>query len=67
MKIYHLLEDIVFRVQLDVLKDVDLIIMILDDIVPFDGKNGFFHVVTRSYDTYEEALERRNELYTYEL
>ncbi len=57
------LEDVVFRVQLDVLKDVDLDYYDLDDIIPFPGKNGLFHIVTEGYDSYEEALERRNELY----
>ena len=57
------LEDIVFRVQLDVLKDVDLDYYDQDDIIAFDGKNGFFHIVTQGYDNYEEAVERRNELY----
>ena len=57
------LEDIVFRVQIDVLKEVDLDYYDPDDIVAFPGKNGLFHIVTEGYDTYEEALERRNELY----
>ena len=58
-----LLENVIFRVQLDVLKEVDLDYYDLDDIIPFPGKNGLFHIVTEGYDTYEEALERRNELY----
>ena len=57
------LEDIVFRVQLDVLKDVDLDFYDLDELVVFEGKDGFKHVFTEGYTTYEEALERRNELY----
>ena len=57
-----LLENVIFRVQLDVLKEVDLDYYDLDDIIPFE-KNGLFHIVTEGYDTYEEALERRNELY----
>ena len=56
------LEEIVFRVQLDVLKEVDLDYYDQDDIEAFPGKNGFL-IVTEGYDTYEEALERRNELY----
>ena len=57
------LEDIVFRVQLDVLKEVDLDFYDLDELVVFEGKDGFKHVFTEGYDSYEEALERRNELY----
>ena len=57
------LEEVVFRVELDVLKDPDTDYYGLDDIVPFAGKNGFFHIVTDSYDTYEDALKRRNDLY----
>jgi hypothetical protein len=57
------LEDIVFRVQLDVLKEVDLDFYDLDELVVFEGKDGFKHVFTEGYGSYEEALERRNELY----
>ncbi len=57
------LEEIVFRVQLDILKDFDRDYYDLDDIRPFLHKNGLFHIVTEGYDSYEEALERRNELY----
>ena len=37
--------------------------MILDELVVFEGKDGFKHVFTEGYSSYEEALERRNELY----
>ena len=57
------LEDIVFRVQLDALKDVDLDFYDLDELVIFEGKNGIKHVFTEGYETYENALVRRNELY----
>ena len=57
------LEDIVFRVQLDVLKEVDLDFYDLDELVVFEGKDGFKHVFTEGYGSYEDALERRNELY----
>jgi hypothetical protein len=57
------LEDIVFRVQLDVLKEVDLDFYDLDELVVFEGKDGFKHVFTEGYESYESALERRNELY----
>ena len=57
------LEDIVFRVQLDVLKEVDLDFYDLDELVVFEGQDGFKHVFTEGYASYEEALERRNELY----
>ena len=57
------LVDIVFRVQLDVLKEVDLDFYDLDELVVFEGKGGFKHVFTEGYSSYEEALERRNELY----
>jgi len=57
------LENIVFRVQLDVLKEVDLDFYDLDEIVIFEDNEGFKHVFTEGYSSYEEALERRNELY----
>ena len=34
-----------------------------DELVVFEGKDGFKHVFTEGYSSYEEALERRNELY----
>jgi hypothetical protein len=57
------LQDIVFRVQLDVLKEVDLDFYDLDELVIFEDNEGFKHVFTEGYSSYEEALERRNELY----
>ena len=50
------LEDIVFRVQLDVLKEVDLDFYDLDELVVFEGQDGFKHVFTEGYASYEEAL-----------
>ena len=43
------LEDIVFRVQLDALKDVDLDFYDLDELVVFEGKNGIKHVFNEGY------------------
>ena len=57
------LVDIVFRVQLDVLKEVDLDFYDLDDLVIFKDNEGFKHVFTDGFSSYEDALERRNELY----
>ena len=57
------LQDIIFRVQLDVLKEVDLDFYDLDELVIFEDNEGFKHVFTEGCSSYEEALERRNELY----
>ncbi len=57
------LENIIFRVQLDVLQDVDLDFYEIDDLILFEGKDGFTHVFSGSFATFEEATEYRNEIY----
>lgn len=57
------LENIVFRVQLDVLEEVDIDFYELDDLVLFEGTDGFTHVFSGSFATFEEATEHRNEVY----
>ena len=57
------LENIIFRVQLGVYKDVDADFFDLDDLVLFEGANGFTHVFSGSFATFEEATEHRNEIY----
>lgn len=57
------MQDIVFRVQLDVLKEVDLDFYELDDILVFEGNDGLKRIFTDGFSSYEEALLRRNELY----
>ena len=57
------LENIIFRVQLGVYKEIDEDFFDIDDLVPFEGANGFIHVFSGSFTTYEEAAEHRNEIY----
>ena len=57
------MQDIIFRVQLDVLKEVDLDFYELDDIIVFEGNDGLKRIFTDGFSSYEEALLRRNELY----
>ena len=57
------LENIVFRVQIGMLKEVDLDFYDLEDLIVFEGKNGFKHIFSGGYSSYNEALEHRNELY----
>ncbi len=57
------MQDIVFRVQLDILKEVDLDFYELDDILVFEGNDGLKRIFTDGFSSYEEALVRRNELY----
>ena len=57
------LENIIFRVQLGVYEDVDADFFDLDDLVLFEGANGFTHVFSGSFATFEEATEHRNEIY----
>ena len=57
------LENIIFRVQLGVYEDVDADFFDLDDLVLFEGANGFTHVFSGSFATFEDATEHRNEIY----
>ena len=57
------LENIVFRVQIGMLKEVDMDFYDLEDLIVFEGKNGFKHIFSGGYSSYSEALEHRNELY----
>lgn len=57
------LENILFRVQLDVLEVVPADFYELDDLVLFEGTDGFTHVFSGSFSTFEEATESRNEIY----
>ena len=57
------LENIFFRVQLGVYKEIDEDFFDIDDIVPFEGANGFTHIFSGEFATYEEAAEHRNEIY----
>ncbi|MGC6428728.1 MAG: outer membrane beta-barrel protein [Flavobacteriales bacterium] len=60
------LESIVFRVQLGMFKEVDLDFWDVEDLIVFEGKNGFKHLFSGGFSSYEKALEHRNELYIYE-
>jgi hypothetical protein len=57
------LEQIVFRVQLGMFKEVDLDFWDLEDLIVFEGKNNFKHLFSGGFSSYEKALEHRNELY----
>ena len=57
------LENIIFRVQLGVYKEIDEDFFDIDDIVLFEGANGFTHIFSGSFATFEEATEHRNEIY----
>ena len=57
------LENIIFRVQLGVYEDVDPDFFAIDDLVLFEGANGFTHVFSGSFATFEEATEHRNDIY----
>lgn len=57
------MQDIIFRVQLDVLREVDLDFYELDDILVFEGNDGLKRIFTDGFSSYEDALVRRNELY----
>jgi len=59
------LENIVFRVQIDMVKAVeaDTTLYDIEELIVFEGKEGFKHIFSGGYSSYEEALKHRNELY----
>lgn len=59
------LESIVFRVQIGMLKtaEVDTTLYDIEGLIVFEGKDGFKHIFSGGYSSYEDALKHRNELY----
>jgi hypothetical protein len=57
------LENIVFRVQMGIFKEVDADFFDMDDLILFAGTDGFTHVFSGGFATHEEATAHRNEIY----
>jgi hypothetical protein len=56
-------ENVVFRVQMGVFKEVDADFFDLDDLILFEGTDGFTHVFSGGFHTYEDAMEHKEEIY----
>ena len=56
-------ENIIFRVELGVFEEIDEDFFDIDDLIWFKANDGFFHVFSGEFSSYEEAANHRNEGY----
>lgn len=56
-------ENIIFRVELGVFEDIDEDFFDIDDLVWFKANDGYYHVFSGEFPTYQKAADHRNEGY----